>query len=87
VQLSLVVVYIALGSNQLILSVLQSGASIIQEVRLDIAATVGPHQLVIQFLDMCLQAVVLLKKILVSLLDVLDVAVLGRHLVVVLLQA
>jgi hypothetical protein len=54
VQLSLEVVYIALGSNQLILSVLQSGASIVQEVRLDITAMVGPHQLVIQFLDMCL---------------------------------
>jgi hypothetical protein len=87
VQLSLEVVYMALCSNQLILSVLQSGASIIQEVRLDIAATVGPHQLVIQFLDMCLQVVVLLTKLLVSLLDVLNMAVLGRHLVVVLLQA
>jgi hypothetical protein len=48
---------------------------------------VGPHQLIIQLLDTCLQVVVLLKKLTVSLLDVLDEAILGRHLVVVLLQA
>jgi hypothetical protein len=49
-------------------------------------ATVGPHQLIVQFLDTCFQAVVLLKKLSVALLDVLDEAVLDRHLVVVLLQ-
>jgi hypothetical protein len=32
---------------------------------------------------MCLQAVVLLKKLTIALLDVLDEVVLGRHLVVV----
>jgi hypothetical protein len=48
---------------------------------------VGPHQLIVQFLDACFQAVVLLKKLTVTLLDVLDEAVLGRHLVDVLLQA
>jgi hypothetical protein len=81
------VVDIALGSGQLILSVLQPGAGVIKEVRLDITAMVGPHQLVVQFFDTCLQAMVLLKKLSVALLDVLDEAVLDRHLVVVLLQA
>jgi hypothetical protein len=46
---------------------------------------VGPHQLVVQLLDARFQAVVLLKELAVSLLDILDEAVLGRHLVVVLL--
>jgi hypothetical protein len=36
---------------------------------------------------MCLQAVVLLKKLSIALLDDLDEAVLGKHLVVILLQA
>jgi hypothetical protein len=85
-QLSLEVVDIALSSGQLILSVLQPGVGIIKGVRLDVAATVGPHQLIIQFHDTCLQAVILLKKLLVALPDVLDEAVLGRHLMVVLLQ-
>jgi hypothetical protein len=85
-QLGLEVVDIALSSGQLILSVLQPGVGIIKGVRLDVAATVGPHQLIIQFHDTCLQAVVLLKKLLVALPDVLDEAVLGRHLMVVLLQ-
>jgi hypothetical protein len=48
-------------------------------------AMVGPHQLIVQFFDTCLQAVVLVKKLSIALLDVLDEAVLGRHLVVVLL--
>jgi hypothetical protein len=87
VQLGLEVVDIGLGSDQLVLSILQLSASVIQEVWLDIAATVGPYQLIVQFLDTCLQAVVLLKKLSVALLDVLDEAVLGRHLVVILLQA
>jgi hypothetical protein len=46
---------------------------------------VGPHQLIVQFLDTCLQVVVFLKKLSVALLDILDEAVLGRHLVVILL--
>jgi hypothetical protein len=41
---------------------------------------------VVQFLGTCFQAVVLLKKFAITLLDVLDEAVLSRHLEVVLLQ-
>jgi hypothetical protein len=85
-QLGLKVVDIALSSGQLILSVLQPGVGVIKGVRLDVTATVGPHQLIIQFHDTCLQAVVLLKKLSVALPDVHDDAVLGRHLMVVLLQ-
>jgi hypothetical protein len=86
VQLGLEVVDIALGSGQLILSVLQPSAGIIKEVRLDVAAAVGHHQLIIQLLDPHLQTVGLLKELYVALLDVLDEAVLGLHLVSVLLQ-
>jgi hypothetical protein len=50
-------------------------------------AAVGPHQLIIQLLDARFQVVVLLKKLAVTLLNVLDEAVLDRHLVVILLQA
>jgi hypothetical protein len=81
------VVDIAMGSDQLVLSILQPGAGIIEEVRLYVAATVCLHQLIVQFLDMCLQTVVLLKKLSVALLDVLNEVVLGGHLVVILLQA
>jgi hypothetical protein len=56
-------------------------------VGLEIKATVSPHQLVVQLLDMFLKAVFLLTELSVALLDVFDEAVLGRHLVVVLLQA
>jgi hypothetical protein len=87
VQLGLEVVDVVLSSDQLILGVLQLGAGVIKEVRLHVAAAVGPHQLIVQLLDACFQAVVLLKKLSITLLDVLDEAVLGRHLVVVLLQA
>jgi hypothetical protein len=86
-QLGLEVVDVALGSDQLILGVLQPGVGIIEEVRLYITAVVGPHQLIVQFLDMCLEAVLLLNELTVALLNVLDEAVLSRHLVVVLLQA
>jgi hypothetical protein len=86
-QLGLEVVDVALSSDQLIMGILQLGAGVIEEVRLHIAATVGPHQLIVQLLDARFQAVVLLKKLTVTLLDVLDEAVLGRHLVVILLQA
>jgi hypothetical protein len=85
VQLGLKVVDVTLGNGQLVLGVLQLGAGIIEEVRLHIVAAVGPHQLIVQLLDTCLQAVVLLKKLAVALLDVLDEVVLDRHLVVVLL--
>jgi hypothetical protein len=86
-QLGLEVVDVALSSDQLIMGVLQPGTGVIEEVRLHITATVCPHQLVVQLLDACFQAVAFLKKLVVTLLDVLDEAVLGRHLVVVLLQA
>jgi hypothetical protein len=85
VQLGLEVVDIALGNGQLVLKVLQSGAGVIKEVRLDVAATVGPHQLIIQLLDPRLQMVGLLKELSVAVLDVLDEMVLDHHLVGVLL--
>jgi hypothetical protein len=87
VQLGLEVVDVALSSDRLVLGVLQPGVGVIEEVQIHIMATVGPHQLVVQLLDARFQAVVLLKKLTVTLLDVLDEAVLGRHLVVILLQA
>jgi hypothetical protein len=87
VQLGLKVVDVALSSDQLIMGVLQPGAGVVEKVRLHIVATVGTHQLIIQFLDTCFQVVVLLKKLAVTLLDGIDEAALGRHLVVVLIQA
>jgi hypothetical protein len=85
-QLSLEVVYIALGSNQLILSVLQSGAGVIEVISLEVAAAISLHQLIIQLPNARLQAGVLLQKLSVALLDVLDNAVLGLHLIGALLQ-
>jgi hypothetical protein len=87
VQLSLEVVNIALGGGQLIMSVLQPGAGIVKEVSLEVTAAVRPHQLIDQLLHTRLKAVVLLKELLVALLNVLDGAVLGLHLVGILLQA
>jgi hypothetical protein len=66
------VVDIGLGSGQLILSVLQPGAGIIEEVGLEVTAAISPHQLVIQLLDTRLNAGVLLKKLSVTLLNILD---------------
>jgi hypothetical protein len=86
VRLDLEVVDVALCSDQLILGILQLGAGVVEEVRLHVAAVVGPHQLIVQLDDARFQVVVLLKKIAVTLLDVLDEAILGRHLVVLLLQ-
>jgi hypothetical protein len=86
VQLGLEVVDVALGSNQLILSMLQSGTSVIEVVSLEITAAISPHQLLTQLSDARLQAGVLLQKLLVALLDVLDDAVLGLHLIGALLQ-
>jgi hypothetical protein len=80
VQLSLEVVDIALGSNQLILSMLQSGEGVVEVISLEVTAVISPHQLIIQLPDACLQASVLLQKLSVALLDVLDDAVLGLHL-------
>jgi hypothetical protein len=86
-QLSLEVVDIALGSGQLILSVLQSGTGVIEVVDLEVTAVISSHQLVIQLLDTRLQAGILLKELSVALLDVLDSVVLGLHLVGALLHA
>jgi hypothetical protein len=71
-QLSLEVVDVALGNNQLILSVLQSGAGVIEVVSLEVVAAISPHQLLIQLS--------------IALLDVLDDAVHGLHLIDALLQ-
>jgi hypothetical protein len=84
-QLSLKVVDVALGSSQLILSVLQSGAGVIEVIGLEVMAAINPDQLVIQLLDALLQVGVLLKELSVAFLDVLDGAVLGLHLVSALL--
>jgi hypothetical protein len=86
VQLGLEVVDVALGSNQLILSVLQLGTGVIEVVSLEVAAAISPHQLITQLLDARLQAGVLLQKISVALLDVLHDVVLGLHLISALLQ-
>jgi hypothetical protein len=85
-QLSLEVVDVALGSNQLILSVLQSGADVVEVISLEVTDAISPHQLIIQLPGACLQADVFLQKLLVALLDVLDDAVFGLHLTDALLQ-
>jgi hypothetical protein len=77
---------VALGSNQLIMSVLQSGTGVIEVIRLKVAAAISPHQLITQLPDARLQAAVLLQKLSVALLDVLDDAVLSLHLIGALLQ-
>jgi hypothetical protein len=86
VQLSLEVLDIALGSDQLILSVLQSGAGVIEVIVLEVTTTISPHQLIVQLPDARLKAGVLLKELSVALLDVLDDVVLGLHLTGALLQ-
>jgi hypothetical protein len=78
---------VVLHDGQLILSVLQLWMSIVEEVGLEITTVISPHQLIVQLLDTCLKAVVHLEELPVALLDVLDEKVLGRHLVVVLIQA
>jgi hypothetical protein len=87
VQLSLKVVDIVLGDGQLILSVLQLCTGVVKEVGLDFTAAVCPHQLIVQLFDAHLKAMVLLEELSIALLDVIDEAVLGLHLVVELLQA
>jgi hypothetical protein len=79
------VVDVALGGGQLVLSMLQSGAGVIEVIGLEVMAVISPHQLIVQLLDACLKADVLLKKLSVALLNVLDGAILGLHLVGVLL--
>jgi hypothetical protein len=85
-QLSLKVVDVALDSNQLILSVLQSGAGVVEVIGLEVMTVISPHQLIIQLPNARLQAGVLLQKLSVALLDVLDDVVLGLHLTGALLQ-
>jgi hypothetical protein len=85
--LVLEVVNIVLGDGQLVLSVLQLCMGVIKEVGLDVMAMVHTHQLIVQLLHMHLKVVVLLEELSVALLDVVDEAVLGLYLVVVLLQA
>jgi hypothetical protein len=87
VQLGLEVVDVPLGSGQLILGMLQPGASIIKEVGLEVKVVISPHQLIVQLLDTHLKVGVLLKKLSVTLLNILDGAILGLHLIGVLLQA
>jgi hypothetical protein len=87
VQLGLDVVDVALGGGQLIQSVLQSGAGVVEVIGLEVMAAISPHQLIIQLLDARLKAGVLLKKLSVALLNVLDGAILDLHLAGVLLQA
>jgi hypothetical protein len=85
-QLGLEVVNIALDGGQLVPSVLQSGAGIIKEVSFEVTAAINPHQLIIQLLDTRLKVGILLKMLSVTLLNILDGAVLGLHLVGILLQ-
>jgi hypothetical protein len=47
-QLGLEVVDVALGDSQLVLSVLQSGASVIKVVGLGVMTAISPHQLIVQ---------------------------------------
>jgi hypothetical protein len=77
---------VALGSNQLILSVLQSGMSVNEVVSLEVMAAIGPHQLITQLPNARLQAGILLQKLSIALLDVLDDVVLDLHLIGALLQ-
>jgi hypothetical protein len=46
-QLSLEVVDVALSGSQLILSVLQSGAGVIEVIGLEVLAAISPHQLIV----------------------------------------
>jgi hypothetical protein len=87
VQLGLEVVDVGLGGGQLILSVLQLGVGVVEVIGLEVAAVISPHQLIVQLSDARLKTGVLLKELSVALLDVLDGAVLGLHLVGTLLQA
>jgi hypothetical protein len=80
VQLGLEVVNVALGSSQLVPSVLQSGAGVVEVIGLEVTAVISPHQLIILFPDARLKVGVLLKKLSVVLLNILDGAVLCLHL-------
>jgi hypothetical protein len=67
VQLSFEVVDIALGSSQLILSMLQSGAGVVEVISLEVMAVISPHQLIVQLPDSRLKVGVLLKEFSVAL--------------------
>jgi hypothetical protein len=62
-QLGLEVVDVALGSGQLILSMLRLGACVVEVIGLEVTTAVSPHQLIIQLPDARLQAGVLLQKL------------------------
>jgi hypothetical protein len=64
---------------------LQSGKGVVKVVGLEVTTAISPHQLIIQLLDTRLQMGVLLQKLSVAVLDVLDDAVLGLHLIGALL--
>jgi hypothetical protein len=66
--------------------VLQSGAGVVEVINLEVAIAISPHQLITQLPDARLQTGVLLQKLSVTLLDVLDDAVLDLHLIGALLQ-
>jgi hypothetical protein len=66
--------------------VLQSCASVIEVISLEVTTVISPHQLIIYFLDAHLKAGIPLKELSVALLNVLDGAVLSLHLASVLLQ-
>jgi hypothetical protein len=85
VQLGLEVVDVPLGGSQLVLSMQQSSAGLVEVIVLELMATISPHQLIVQLLDACLKVGVLLKELSVALLNVLDGMVLGLHLDGVLL--
>jgi hypothetical protein len=87
VQLGPEVVDVALGGGQLVLTVLQLGAGVIEVIDLEVMAAISPDQLIVQLLDAHLKAGILLKKLSIALLNVLDGVVLGLHLVSSLLQA
>jgi hypothetical protein len=87
VQLSHEVMDVALGGGQLVRSVLQSGAGVVEVVDLEVMAAISPHQLIIQLPDARLKAGVPRKKLSVALLNVLDGTVPGPHLAGVRLQA
>jgi hypothetical protein len=67
VQLSFEVVDIALGSSQLILSMLQSGAGVVEVISLEVMAAISPHQLIVQLPDSRLKVGILLKEFSVAL--------------------
>jgi hypothetical protein len=66
VQFGLEVVDVVLGGGQLVLSVMQSGAGVVEVIGLEVTAAISPHQLIIQLFDAYLKAGVLLKKLSVA---------------------